>query len=108
MTDTLAPIESGPVGEGGRFALDHRFRAAQALADEPRVRRGARRTDGGFTDETFARLVGCHRVTVQKWRRRGIPPYTADRAACRLGLHPCLVWGDAWWAAVPIDNQENP
>lgn len=28
----------------------------------------------------------------------GITERRADRYACALGLHPSLIWGDAWWA----------
>lgn len=28
----------------------------------------------------------------------GLTSYQADRLACRLGLHPTLVWGDDWEA----------
>jgi hypothetical protein len=33
---------------------------------------------------------------------KGIPRITLDRAdriCCRVGIHPCEVWGDAWWEA---------
>lgn len=30
---------------------------------------------------------------------RGLTVWEADRLATRLGLHPSLIWGEAWWTA---------
>jgi hypothetical protein len=44
------------------------------------------------------------RDAVEKARSRGrISVRTADRAAIALGLHPALIWGDAWW--VPVTEE---
>lgn len=37
--------------------------------------------------------------TAQKKYHGGLTVDVADRCATRLGLHPCDVWGDAWWEA---------
>lgn len=37
--------------------------------------------------------------TIHRYRRMGIPLSRADEWACRLGMHPCELWGDAWWEA---------
>ena len=34
----------------------------------------------------------------------GLTPMVADRMAVQvLGVHPCVVWGEAWWAAAEAD-----
>lgn len=38
---------------------------------------------------------------VQNWRRAGrVPFYSADRLACRLGVHPSAIWSTYWETAV--------
>lgn len=38
------------------------------------------------------------RLALEKARTRGfVSVHTADRAAIAIGLHPALIWGDAWW-----------
>jgi hypothetical protein len=46
----------------------------------------------------IARIVGGSRSVVVAAVTRGLPERRADEWAVRLGLHPCEVWGDAWWA----------
>lgn len=48
-------------------------------------------------------LVGLHELLgtspeqVRRWRKgQRISRLAADRAACRLGLHPLLIWPE-WW-----------
>jgi predicted DNA-binding transcriptional regulator AlpA len=36
-----------------------------------------------------------------------IPYYPADRAACALGFHPCLIWGESWWQESDSDGQHS-
>jgi hypothetical protein len=39
--------------------------------------------------------------TACRWISEGaLPDYAADRVSCRMGLHPALVWGRAWWDMV--------
>lgn len=53
---------------------------------------------GGFTQRLFADMIGMTDRSVTRWMRDGrIPWSSADEAAVALGLHPALVWGDAWW-----------
>ena len=44
-------------------------------------------------------LLGITRRSVQRYADEGISLYGADRLACRLGMHPCLVWPE-WWPTV--------
>ena len=47
-----------------------------------------------------AAALGVSHETVRKWRCGERPTVFVDRAdqyAVRLGLHPALIWGDAWW-----------
>lgn len=44
------------------------------------------------------------------WRakRAGtITVWQADRLACALGVHPCELWGEDWWADVDLDDEEG-
>lgn len=43
---------------------------------------------------TIARRVGVDRQSVYRWRKQGLPLYSADRAAINLGVHPVLIWPD--------------
>lgn len=52
----------------------------------------------GFTQQVFADMISTSTRAVQRWFVDGtIPWVSADEAAVALGLHPSLVWGDAWW-----------
>lgn len=46
-----------------------------------------------------ATLLGLTRRTLHRYRHTGLDPRTADRLACKVGLHPLVVWGEAWEAA---------
>jgi hypothetical protein len=52
----------------------------------------------GFTVTRFAEMTKTTTHAATRWRRDGtVPWFSADAAAVALGLHPSLVWGDAWW-----------
>ena len=34
----------------------------------------------------------------------GLTVWQADRAACRLGMHPSELWGDLWLAMTVVDD----
>jgi plasmid maintenance system antidote protein VapI len=54
----------------------------------------------GLDALSAAHQLGVSDKTVTRWRtgqRKGLTIGNADRYACALGLHPGLVWGDAWW-----------
>lgn len=40
----------------------------------------------------LARRTGYPLRTIQRWKTTGIPLYSADQLACRLGLHPACIW----------------
>jgi transposase len=42
----------------------------------------------------IADTVGVSYRTVQRWQRRGLTIWQADRVACRFGTHPSLIWPD--------------
>lgn len=51
-------------------------------------------------DADIALEAGVSQRQVQRWRRGALlRAYDADRIACRLGLHPCLLWSD-WYGEV--------
>jgi hypothetical protein len=81
-----APLES---------VLLARLGATERLA---RSERNYVTTKGAVTDmaalcETTSRSF--HRYMTDE----SLPLYSADAAACALGLHPSLIWGDDWWRA---------
>jgi hypothetical protein len=54
---------------------------------------------GLFCDRQAAIQLGVRRDDIPRYRRHGITPRMADRLACHVGLHPLLVWGQAWLCA---------
>ena len=44
----------------------------------------------------LSRRSGYPLRTIQRWKTSGIPLHSADRLACRLGLHPGNIWA-TWW-----------
>lgn len=57
--------------------------------------------DDEVDDDTIGDILGIGRSTVNKWRNGkscDLGTYRADTLAIRAGHHPCLVWGDEWWA----------
>ena len=72
---------------------------------------------GGDLVGTCLATAGYHKGTVARARldkalERGITDghltiAAADAICCHvLGLHPCLVYGDAWWIDVPADQED--
>jgi lambda repressor-like predicted transcriptional regulator len=49
----------------------------------------------------LARALNRQRAHVQRWRREGVPLYSADAIAVALGCHPVEVWPE--WYAVSED-----
>jgi hypothetical protein len=45
----------------------------------------------------LARITGYPLRTINRWKANGIPRYSADRLAIRLGLHPASIW-TTWYA----------
>lgn len=60
-----------------------------------------------ITDEVLGELVGVTKSTVIRAHERGLCASDADRFACRLGLHPLSVWGDAWVDACDVEEYER-
>lgn len=71
--------------------------ARAALPIEPLYNIVAGSADAEMTTTEFARRLNTTTVAVNRWRRQGgIPWVSADEAAIAIGLHPLVVWGDAW------------
>ncbi len=51
-----------------------------------------------------ARLLDVSTRTLHRLRQTGLNPWTADRLAIAGGLHPLLVWGEAWIDAISADQ----
>lgn len=81
----LEPLLAAARAAGGRFVV---------TLGTPSSR------DDAFSLSWFARCIGVQPRQVYRWRTEGgVPIYNADKAACRLGLHPALVWPE-WFALV--------
>jgi transcriptional regulator with XRE-family HTH domain len=62
------------------------YSIAAGMSDNPR-----------FTQAEFARMINVTQRAINRWKSKGGIPWTsADEAAIAIGLHPMLVWGDAW------------
>lgn len=62
--------------------------------------RRARRLYGVTWDELAVRLRISSRTLSRLLAARDVSEQTADRMACRLGLHPVLLWPRQWhWLA---------
>ena len=46
---------------------------------------------------TIARTIGMSTNTMLMWDKTGVPVWTADRLAVKLGAHPADIWPDEWW-----------
>ncbi len=51
-----------------------------------------------------AALLDVSTRTLNRLRHTGLNPWTADRLAIAGGLHPLLVWGEAWIHAIGTDH----
>jgi hypothetical protein len=54
---------------------------------------------GGFADmttEEIAAAVGFAPRAVYRWKRSGLTPANADKAAVAIGTHPASVWPGRW------------
>lgn len=60
---------------------------------------------GANSDTELARHLDTDRFQIRRWRANGIPIHQADRLAIiRLGIHPMLIWLDAWLDIKPVNN----
>lgn len=49
---------------------------------------------------------GAPRNRVTAWREREISVTQADRIAHHLGVHPCEIWGMAWFTDLTLEEHE--
>ena len=50
-----------------------------------------------LSDTQMAVALRSSRRNIIKWRKHGIPFYSADEVACQIGVHPSYIWGNQWW-----------
>lgn len=62
------------------------------------------RPTGGFDSEPrgLSARLGVANTNIYRHRKYGMAPEVADRMACRLGLHPSLLWPS--WFDDAIDD----
>jgi hypothetical protein len=61
-------------------------------------------SDDGLIGES----LGVGRKAVNNWRNGKsylLTVWHADRIAIRMGTHPSLVWGQAWWTASDLEDE---
>lgn len=46
---------------------------------------------------TIARTIGMSTNTMLMWDKTGVPLWTADKLAVKLGAHPADIWPEEWW-----------
>lgn len=72
------------------------YRTRLPAAPLKRELRRARRAYGVTWDELAVRLDISARTLTRLLAARDIAEQVADRLACRLGLHPTLIWPREW------------
>ena len=70
------------------------------------LRRAARADNLGHLSEMLG-IPPTHRQ-LNRWDATGLPYYTADRLAARLGLHPAGVWPDFHDTPDYADGWQHP
>ena len=53
----------------------------------------------GYNNCELARRTVYPVRTIQRWTTTGIPLYSADKLAIRLGVHPATIWPNWFHAA---------
>ena len=84
-----------PCREAGRIGNRRRSRGLPRLPIEPL----ARLTDAHFKD--------AHQYVFRNAHTKGLTIYQADKLCCEAGLHPWLVYGDAWFQDLWEKNEQT-
>lgn len=53
------------------------------------------------SDGNTAARLGVLRTSVVRWKRDGVSINVADRLACRVGVHPYIIWGNDYFRGMP-------
>lgn len=61
--------------------------------------------DKHTVDRDIAYALGIERNLVVLARQRGLSEWQADKFACKLGIHPALIWGDLWWDTAELEDK---
>lgn len=77
--------------------------AGLQVCPEPRSNCRGCRMKVHYWTAFLAHDLGLERSRVQHWHRRGVTDRNADESACKLGLHPMLVWPELWFADLDVD-----
>ena len=74
------------------FAWDDLIKAVQVPIKDPDQFSTPNRFD-------YARYFGVDITTIDRWKQKGIPWFSADQLAIkRIGMHPSLIW-PSWFPA---------
>ncbi len=81
----------------------------RSLADLPDQRANWCPHDPAVTwsDGIAARILHTDRWRICRFRANGLNPWTADRIATQLNVHPTAIWGDAWTDACAADEERR-
>lgn len=55
----------------------------------------------GRKQTTLSEKTGICRRSIVRWCREGVPYWSADVLATRLGVHPSMIWPD-WYDVEPL------
>lgn len=57
------------------------------------------RMRGYESTEEQATWLGVSEGSIRNWAlgRNGIRSNKADKLACGIGVHPCMIWGELWF-----------
>ena len=48
--------------------------------------------EGRVPPVILAKRLGVDRNSIYRWRKDGIPEWSADKAAITMGYHPSMIW----------------
>lgn len=91
---TASRLPFAPLAEQLRLQWD--APAVEGVGNLKDVGKSDRASHGLWCDRRAAVILGVRRDDIPRYRKRGLTPRMADRLAIRAGLHPLLLWGDAW------------
>lgn len=73
------------------------------------LRREAHASGREYGMSYIADRLGVENRQAWQWQKDGMTLRMADRAACRIGFHPAVIWQDLYWTwtQYPDDEEED-
>lgn len=60
---------------------------------------------GRHSGRIYAEACGVHPRAFQAWKTEGLTIRAADKAAVHLGTLPIFIWGDLFYADIPLEDE---